>query len=585
MKAKRIFAVVLAVLLLALSVLPIAAHTPFDPTVGEIEQAVAASVGVDTAGAAVVLFKNGKPLMADGFGYADLDTRVLVTPNTVFEIGDLSALFTASAAQLLCEEGALDLNADIATYLPEKLIKELAFSYPVTTRQLLTGYAGFGGRILDVFFDKESHCFETLEEAILADVPEQVTSPGTVYAYSRFGIALAALVIEHASGMTYNDYVAEHLFAPLGMTDTALLVAADTVVTNPSVGYRMTENGVFAAETGGYRTYAGLYPATGAVSTAKDMAALLGWLLGDAASASSVTTVLEGGGTVCSRSTATRFFGASLACDSQTGEALLVLTNTAQNALLSLPQNTLKAEPTPLFLPDGELLDVKELTGVYLSSRGEVRTLVGRLQAIRERVTVRANEDGTIEFQGKRLAQIARGTFADANGDLTHPVVRFLLNEQGEVTAIVTAEGESYTPLPFYYARVPAALLLGALVLLAAYFVLSGLFCLARYVSDRYNGEDVRFLPLLPDLFACLLGVLVAIQLLVAVRSGAATISSAYLAMRILVLLAAIGAVVSYLLAFVFTVLDRKVHKRVAYTAMLLLLFLFLIGLFGLTVI
>lgn len=603
MKIKRTVACLLAVTLLAVVVLPVAAApaTPLDASVARIEEAVAAGVGVDTAGAAVVLLKNKTTVMADGFGYADLETRVLVTPDTVFEIGDLSALFVAASALLLWDAGKLDLGADIATYLPEKLVKDLALSYPVTTRQLLTGYAGFGGRVLDVSFDKDSYRFESLEEALLADVPQQVTVPGTVFAYSRFGIALAALVIEHASGMAYESYVKEHLLAPLGMTDTVLELTADTVLEKPAVGYRMTDNGVFVTDTGRYRTYAGLYPATGAASTAADLARFFGWLLceGEAplpqvgahlleAAAwtyAPTAMVLRGCGAVYSLDTDTRFFGASLAFDRQKGELMLVLTNTAQNTLLSLPQTTFTGAALPLPLPEGEPLNVKDLTGTYLSTRGEARTLVGRLQANATRATVSANDDGTIEFLGMRLTQIARGAFADASGDISRPVVQFLLNAEGEVTAIVTAEGESYTPLPFYYSRVPAALLLGALAVLAAYFVLSGIFCLARYLSDWYSGKDVRLLHILPDLLACLLGVLVAIQLLVVYNVGTAAISSAYLAMQILVLLAAIGAVVSYLAAFVFTVLDRKLHKRVAYTAILLLVFLFLICLFGLTVI
>ncbi len=603
MRTKHIVAGLLAVTLLAALLMPVAAApvAPFDASVAIVEGAVLASVGVDTVGAAVVLLKNGTAVMADGFGYADLDTRLLVTPDTVFEIGDLSALFVAATALLLTDEGRLDLDADIATYLPEKLVKDLALSYPVTTRQLLTGYAGFGGRVLDVSFDKDRYCFESLEEALLADVPQQVTVPGTVFAYSRFGMALAALVIEHASGMAYESYVTEHLLYPLGMNDTVLRFTADTVFENPAVGYRMTDNGVFVTDTGRYRTYAGLYPATGAASTAADLARFFGWLLcegeaplprvgqellQDAASTFAPTAmVLHGCGAVYSLGTATRFFGASLAFDRQKGELMLVLTNTAQNTLLSLPQTTFTGAALPLPLPEGEPLNVKDLTGTYLSTRGEARTLVGRLQAIGERVTVSANDDGTVEFLGMRLVQIARGVFADADGDISRPVVQFLLNEDGEVTAIVTDKGESYTPLPFYYSRVPAALLLGALLLLTAYFVLSGLLCLVRHISDRCNGRDVRLLPLLPDLFACFLGVLVAIQLLVAYNVGAAAISSAYLAMQILVLLAAIGTVVSYLFAFVFTVLDRKLHKRIAYSAILLLVFLFLICLFGLTVI
>lgn len=598
MKQKRVIVVLLAVCLLVMSALPIVALTPFDPTVGEIQKAVGGSIGSDTPGAAVVLLKNGTVAMVDGFGYADLDTRAVVTPDTVFEIGDLSALFTAASALLLSKEGRLELDADIATYLPEELMADLALSYPVTTRQLLTGYAGFGGKVLDIYFGKESYCFESLEEALLTDMPEQVTVPGTVCAYSRYGIALAALVIERASGMAYTGYVTERLLTPLGMTNTSL--TANTASQNLAVGYRVTQSGVFVTPSGEYRSYSGLYPATGALSTARDMAAFFGWLFFGEGSQlvgadsllfgaplganNPIAMVLDRCGTVCSRSAATRFFGASFACDFQKGEAMLVLTNTAQNTLLSLPQTAFAGAPHPLPLPEGELLDAKGLAGMYLSVNGEVRTLVGRLQTIREGVAVGANEDGTIEFGGKRLTQIARGVFADADGDISLPVLQFLLNEAGEVTAMVTHDGQSYTPLPFYYSPVPAMLLFGAVAMIAAYFVLAGVFFLIRYRADQHHERKISFFSLLPDLFAGLLGVLVLIQLLVAVNWGAAVISSFYYAMQILALLTAIAGVALYVLAFVLTVFNRKRHKRIAYTAILLLVFFFLVCFLGFTV-
>ncbi len=603
---KKIITVWLLVACIAMLILPTAAEpaTPFDASVAEIERAVAAGVGTDTAGAAVVLVKNGTVVMADGFGYADLATRVLVTSDATFELGGFSSLFAATAVLHLAETGALSLDADIAAYLPADFMAELGLSHPVTTRQLLTGRAGFGGRIFDISFTNDSYCFESLAEALLADVPEQVTVPGTVYAYSEFGIALAAYIVEVVSGVSYEAYVEREILIPLGMTDTVLSFTADTVLKKPAVGYLAAGEGVFETPADGYRTYAGLYPATGAASTAADLARFLTWLTVDngvllqpATKAQLFETfangiftpaamVLEAKGTVYTCKASTNCFGVSLALNRLSGQAVLVLTNTPENTLLSLPETMLVGQVPALSLPAGEPVELKPLCGTYLSVTAETHTFVGRMLAMQQRVAVTENDDGTLSFRGMRLTQIARGVFADVNGDAAVPAVQFLFDEEGEVSAVLTADGACYTPLPLYYARVPSALLFGALLLLAVRFLLAGALALARYVGDRNKeGEYAHVRFLLPELLAALLSVLVAVQLLVAYNAGAAVLSSFYLAMQIIVLLVGIGATVAYLFAFVSSVLNRKVHKRIAYAAILYLVFLFLICFWGFTVI
>lgn len=602
---KRIVLVLVLVLLLSLT-LPVTtvAVAPANTAVAAVQDAVLGAVGVDTPGAAVVLFEGGALKMSDGFGYADLDTRVLVTANTVFEIGDLSALFVAAAALKLAGTGALSLDADIATYLPARFMNKLGLLYPVTVRQLLCGCAGFGGRVFDISFEKEGHGFETLEEALLADVPAQIYAPGTAVYASSFGIALAAFVIENVTGMTYEAYATEQILAPLGMTDTFLRFCDTLELQNAAVGYTYRSEGSFATFKGQGRSYAGLYPATGALSTAADLARFVGWLLNssdvlmDEALKAQLFAVTQGGafarggmvvtavGTRASLRTSTAYFGLSLSLDRTSGSAVLVLTNVAETVLLDFPALQLPLQYGTPVLPEGDMLDLKTLRGTYVSADAEYRTFVGRLSVAQKRESVTVNEDGTLQFLGMRLVQIARGVFADANVDANRPVVQFFLDSEGEVSAVTTASGEVYTVLPFYLSRVPAALLYGLLLLLGAWFLVGGAFALLRYITSRYNGERTeRAVALIPQFLAFVLALFVGIQLLVAHRMGAAALSSFYLAMQILTLLAAIGATVFYIIAFVATMIDREAHRRIAYTGIMLVVFLLVVGFWGLTVI
>lgn len=597
---KKRIAFVLALLLLLLCAMPIGAVAPADGAVAAAQAAVSGAVGVDTPGAAVVLYEGGSLKMSDGFGYANLDTRVLVTPDTVFEIGDFSALFVAVAALKLSDSGALSLDADIATYLPERFMRKLDLTYPVTTRQLLRGRAGFGGRLFDLSFEKPEHGFESLEEALLSDVPSQIFLPDTATHYSPFGIALVAFVIENVTGMTYEQYVGAEILSPLEMQNTVLHFSDKEQPPQAAVGYIYQADGSFTVAPRAGRSYAGLYPATGALSTAADMARFLGWLVspdghavkeqlfaaasGDVFGVSGM--VLTAVGMRAVLQTATPYFSLSFSFDLRGGSAVLVLANVSDTALLDFPTAYLPLGSASAALPGGEMLDLKDLRGTYVSADAEYRTFVGRLDVAEKRISVRINDDGTLQFLDMRLVQIARGVFADADADTNLPVVQFLLDGEGEVSAIVTASGDTYTALPFYLSRVPAALLYGLLLLLTAWFLIGGVFALLRYITDRYNGDrSERAVVLIPQLVALLLAVFVGVQVLVAYRMGASALSSFYFAMRVMTLLAAIGTTVAYIIGFVATMIEREQHRRIAYTGIMLVVYLFVVGFWGLTII
>lgn len=601
---KRLCCILLVTCMAFGAILPVWAvdASPFDASVDAVMDAVAVSVGNDTAGAAVVLYKNGGIVMSDGFGYADLNAKTLVTASTVFEVGGLSPLFVAISALTLAEQGALSLTADIAEYLPADFMAKLSLAHPVTLSHLLSGRAGFDGRIFDLSFDKESHCFETLEEALLADVPRQIVAPGTMYSPSPFGVALAAFVVQTVSGVPYNTYVTDKVFMPLGMKDTCPLVT-ETAPTGYAVGYVAAEQGNFTASHNGGRTYAGLYPATGALSTAADLAKLITWLLDGSDAVLSQKTKAElfnpqrvgvfspaslgfaASGDVCICKTNTTCFGASLALDPTKGEAVLVLTNTASSALLDLPTTLLSAAPTTPTMPTGEPVELKELRGTYTVATLEQRSFVGRLASAENRIMVKPNDDGTLAFGELRMVQIARGVFANAD-DVNTPVLQFLFDAEGKVIGAVTPTGVSYEKLPFYYAEVPMTLMLGVLMILTVGFLLLGVFGLFEWLAKRgRKGEHMGLLCLLPELLSALLSLFVGAQILAAYKLGAGMLSSFYFAMRVLTLLVGIGATVAYVLAFVLTVLDRKQHHRIAYSSFIYLGYVFLICFFGLALI
>lgn len=131
-------------------------------------------------GAFVTVVKDGQVITTRTYGYADVQGRVPVTEDTLFQVGSISKIPTTIAALQLVEQGKLDLDADISTYV------EVPLEKPVTLRNLLTHTAGFEERRGDYTTYKEGAVFE-LEDDTLTDPPQQIFEPGTVSAYSNYG--------------------------------------------------------------------------------------------------------------------------------------------------------------------------------------------------------------------------------------------------------------------------------------------------------------------------------------------------------------------------------------------------------------
>ena len=172
----------------------------------------------DVAGAVVVIVKDGQILTQRGFGYADVAKRTPVNPETtLFRPGSVSKLFTWTAVMQQVEAGKIDLDADVNTYLDFKV--PLKDGKPVTMRQLMTHTSGFEEHAKETIFTDPKY-ITPLGEYVKRSLPKRIFAAGSTPSYSNYGTAMAAYIVERVTKTSYNDYVEQHIFKPIGMTQS-----------------------------------------------------------------------------------------------------------------------------------------------------------------------------------------------------------------------------------------------------------------------------------------------------------------------------------------------------------------------------
>lgn len=173
-----------------------------------------------TCGLNVIVYDRDETIYENSFGYANRESNLLSNANTVYEWGSISKLMVWVSVMQLYEEGKLDLKADIQNYLPKGFLTNLRFDKPITMIDLMNHQAGFQ----DTYFIQTADIFEltSLEEALRTRQPKQVYAPGEHTAYSNWGAALAAYIVQRISGTDYVSYVHEHILEPLHMEHTSI---------------------------------------------------------------------------------------------------------------------------------------------------------------------------------------------------------------------------------------------------------------------------------------------------------------------------------------------------------------------------
>ncbi len=169
-------------------------------------------------GAVVVVVKDGQVLVEKGYGYADYQKRLPVDPrSTLFRPGSTSKLFTWTAVMQLVEQGKINLDADVNTYIDFKI--PARHGIPVTMRQLMTHRAGFSETAKDLIAYGKAP--PPLGDVLKRYVPPRIFDPSQGPGYSNYGAALAGYIVQRVSGQPFDDYIARHIFAPLNMAHSS----------------------------------------------------------------------------------------------------------------------------------------------------------------------------------------------------------------------------------------------------------------------------------------------------------------------------------------------------------------------------
>ena len=169
----------------------------------------------DIAGAVVVVVKDGEVLLQKGYGYSDVAARKPVDPQlTLFRPGSVSKLFTWTAVMQLVEQGKLDLDTDINKYLDFAVPPR--DGQPITLRNIMTHTSGFEEQVKGLM-GVESQPIEPFGDHLKAWIPQRVFAPGSTPAYSNYATAVAGYIVARTSGQSFDEYIEQHIFTPLGM--------------------------------------------------------------------------------------------------------------------------------------------------------------------------------------------------------------------------------------------------------------------------------------------------------------------------------------------------------------------------------
>ena len=249
----------------ALACVPIALSSQSIPGVEAKVDAVFAKYSTATPGCAVGVATNGRPVLAKGFGMADLEHDVTIGPETIFEGGSVSKQFTAAAVLLLARDRKLSLDDQVRQYIPELP----DYGSPLTIRHMLNhtsglrdwgNVAGIAGWPRTTRVHTHAHVLEIVSKQKAVNF-----TPGTNWSYTNTGFNLAAVIVERVSGQSFQAFTHDRLFQPLGMTQTSWRDDYTRVVQGRAIAY---------SERDGFRTnmpFENVYGNGGLLTTVGDL--------------------------------------------------------------------------------------------------------------------------------------------------------------------------------------------------------------------------------------------------------------------------------------------------------------------------
>jgi CubicO group peptidase (beta-lactamase class C family) len=184
-------------------------------------------------GVSLLIVRDGQIVRAQGYGFSNVELKVPVRPETIFQSGSMGKQFTAMAVLMLVEQGKISLDDPLTKFFAEA---PTAWK-DVKVKNLLSHTAGFGDYPEN--FDYRRDYTEAQLLKIVKGIP-LAYSPGTKWAYSNLGYLTLGILIHRVSGQFYGDLLHDRVFEPLGMNSTRIMSEAD-IIPNRASGYRLVK--------------------------------------------------------------------------------------------------------------------------------------------------------------------------------------------------------------------------------------------------------------------------------------------------------------------------------------------------------
>jgi CubicO group peptidase (beta-lactamase class C family) len=238
--------------------------TTASPTVQAIQALLDAAHKPGYPGAAVIAARDSEAVFRGAYGLANVELDVSLAPHMVFRLASITKQFTAMAIMILAEQGKLSLDDDLATLLPD---------YPATTQRitvehLLTHTSGIPNYTAMpewyALMRNDLALYDLI--ALWKDQPLRF-NPGERWAYCNSAYVLLGAIIERVSGQSYDDFLLQHIFEPLGMHNTSG-AQNETIIPGRVAGYERGANGL---QNASYLSMTHPYAAGALMSTVDDL--------------------------------------------------------------------------------------------------------------------------------------------------------------------------------------------------------------------------------------------------------------------------------------------------------------------------
>ena len=221
-------------------------------------------------GCALGVYRDGKIVYSKGYGLANLEENVPITPQSVFDIGSTSKQFTAASILLLEKQGKLSVNDDVRKYIPELP----DYGQKITILHLLNHTSGLRDYLTLMELAGINTDSVTTDEDALKMIARQKAlnfAPGSDWLYSNTGFFLLSVIVKRVSGKTLREFAAEDIFMPLEMTHTQFRDDHTSLIANRAMAYDAKEKG------GGYSLDVSYFEQTGDGAVHTSVEDLLKW--------------------------------------------------------------------------------------------------------------------------------------------------------------------------------------------------------------------------------------------------------------------------------------------------------------------